>query len=428
MKIRSAIWFASALFCLAFCADHLLGSDRVRPDFATFYFACKAVANQQAIYGAASLSSLALESNYTGHVTPYLYPPIFPVVASFLGRWPLELANSIWVFASALFYIVVVAAVVLTAVHQYGPRPVSSRSGIGRPEFTILALCLVAFLALPFRGNLLVGQINFMVLAFIASCFFLYFTGKSELSAGVFLGLAAAIKVTPALLLAFFIARRRYRALLGCLLSIAALTGVSLLPGGMPYWEHFFDFLPSMYYGGAVEGLGLAHGISNISTAGFFLRLLPDAGFVVYVYTATVNAVLFGYLFVRSYRARDAVGEQLLLLPYLVLMIIFSPLAYEHHLVYLYPGVAFLFCYIWFSRTGMARIVPVVTLLLLLFIESHLIWLVYLQEWFPMFTQHVIMVINTCLLFLVFLMGIALFRFHGDERAVTVRVPENHAS
>ena len=104
----------------------------------------------------------------------------------------------------------------------------------------------VAALYHPFRDCLLIGQVNFFVLLLIV----LWWTGRERTAhAGVWLGLAAAIKMSPALLVALPLVQRRWReAALIAGSALLLVAGSCLCMGA-----HALDF-PSVVLAGFLPG------------------------------------------------------------------------------------------------------------------------------------------------------------------------------
>jgi alpha-1,2-mannosyltransferase len=116
--------------------------------------------------------------------------------------------------------------------------------------FPVWAKALAVLLSLrPILGDLSHGNVNLFILFLVVAALTL-FRNRRDLSAGVVLGLAVACKVTPALFLPYFVWKRAWRAVAGCLLGLVL----------------FFEVVPGLYFGfeanhcyltGWVEGMVL---------------------------------------------------------------------------------------------------------------------------------------------------------------------------
>lgn len=71
------------------------------------------------------------------------------------------------------------------------------------------------------------------------------------------------------------------------------------------------------------------------------MRLFPGEGTLVRILTMLSILALFVILLFHQLKYRDKRGSALFVLPYLILMVIASPVTWLHHLVYLLPGVVF---------------------------------------------------------------------------------------
>ncbi len=334
---------------------------QLRTDFASFYYACKAASQGGNMYDANYLDSLAARDYVANHVLPYLYPPFFAVVAKPLASLFPTTAQQVWDFLAVALFCLVVRFVMLTPSDAAAPG--TARSISMMETIVVGAFCYALVRLLPFTTNLDFGQINFLVLFFLAASFYVIFNNKSEILAGAFLSVAALIKVTPALFALFFLVKRKWKALNSFLLSSFALIGLSVLLGGGQPWQQFLAFLPDLGYAKNVSG-GFHPSIpANISVAGFFLRLLPGEGPTIRFLTMSVLAILFGILVYKHLKYRNETNDYAMVLPYLLLMILASPVAWMHHLVFLFPGIVFTLRAIWVGKERRLRWVFLVLLM-----------------------------------------------------------------
>jgi alpha-1,2-mannosyltransferase len=147
----------------------------------------------------------------------YPNPPIMAILLSPLARLnPLPMALT-W------FYLkVAMALVCLFAVFRMV-------AGNARP-FPVWAKGLTVLLAIrPIIGDLQHGNVNLFILFLMVMAFFAYQRGRGVV-AGLTLGLAIACKMTPALFIPYFLWKRSWRALAGCLAGVVLF----LWPGVVP--------------------------------------------------------------------------------------------------------------------------------------------------------------------------------------------------
>lgn len=238
---------------------------------------------------------------------PFTYPPFAALLSEPLARVPLGLLHVLWVVAS-LAALVGVARVAL--------RPVVDR--IGLP--LTLALMLVSS---PVRSHLRFGQVGLFLVLLVAADLL-----HERRRPGAGLGLAVAVKLTPAVFLPWLLVQRRTRVLATAVATAggATLLGLALLwPSAQEYlWRALWDsdrFGPNDVPGNqSVRGMLLRSGLSE--HAATLLWLLAAAVLVV---VATLGAK----------RLEDR-GQRLGAVGVLAaLSIAVSPISWVHHLVFL---------------------------------------------------------------------------------------------
>lgn len=331
----------------------------LRTDFASFYYASKAASRGGNMYDSKYLDSLAARDQVANHVLPYLYPPFIAIVAKSLGSLYPTTAQQVWDFLAIALFCVVVRFAMLTV-------PSTSEAMVRRGGLFAAIAALLLVVILPFRTNLDFGQINFLVLFFLSASFYFYFTKRSDIWAGVMLGLAALIKVTPALFVVFFLVSKRWKALAGFVVGVIGFAAATIALNGTVPWQQFLAFLSDMGYAKNVIGGFHPSIIANFSVAGFFMRLMPGEAQLIRLLTMSSLIVMFGVLLYHQLKYRSEQTEFTLVLPYLVFMVIASPVTWLHHLVYLFLGFLFALRAIWIERRD-GRLRWVILLLLIAF-------------------------------------------------------------
>lgn len=142
-------------------------------------------------------------------------------------------------------------------------------AGIGRPTRTegMVGVALV-LLFLPVRETIFEGQFG-AILALLAVAAALAWERGRDGLAGALLALAIAIKLTPALLLAYLVWRRRWRTVAWTLGWLAGVLLLTLALGWLPRWLDYVRLMGPIGRGTAFVG--------NQSLPGVILRLLrPD--------------------------------------------------------------------------------------------------------------------------------------------------------
>jgi uncharacterized membrane protein len=127
----------------------------------------------------------------------------------------------------------------------------------------VLSLILVA---LPIHTSLQHGQLNFL-LTFLVTLGWVADRRGHPLSAGILVGLAAGLKLFPGFLLLYFLASRRWHAVLGFAIGALTINTVALISFGVNAFETYFrEVIPSLQ--------AYQSGWRNLSINGWSLRLL----------------------------------------------------------------------------------------------------------------------------------------------------------
>jgi len=246
---------------------------QVGADFATYYFAAHTARMEGNFYDVNMLNQVASQLGYAPNFLPYYYPPISVYFFYPLTKFNLLMAKLLW-FILNHFALMIIICILLLWI----PR-ILSTSKTKIPLLTsivqcgIILFCITVFFA-PIFFNLLIGQINLLVMALILTAF--YFERKRfPIWGGIVLGLAAAVKLNPLLLIVWVLWRRRI--LFG---SVAMITfGALMLLGWwltprdvFGYWID--NILPSMKFGKHYFSLPIPPDVwFNKSPSQFFFRL-----------------------------------------------------------------------------------------------------------------------------------------------------------
>ncbi|MFE6281000.1 glycosyltransferase 87 family protein [Streptomyces sp. NPDC057877] len=193
----------------------------------------------------------------------------------------------------------------------------------------------------PLRDTFSFGQVNLLLLALVLTDARLLATGRTRW-AGVGIGLAAAIKLTPVIFVALLLLGRRWRAAATATGVAVAATALAVVvaPGASRfYWTHaLWD----------TSRIGRLDYVSNQSVQGVLARLAQGEPS-----RALWALAVLGVLCVWVWRARRAVAagdwQAAFALTGLTACLV-SPITWVHHLVWLLPSFAVLL------RTGHARV------------------------------------------------------------------------
>ena len=267
----------------------------------------------------------------SGRGWPYIYPPTLATLLIPLTPLPQRAAAGVW-YLFSLGCLLLGLRALRRALATPGPF-------LGR-ELVPLAL-----IALPASSALLRGQVSPLLLGLLGLAW-LELEREHELRAGVLVALAAAIKLTPGLVLLGFAADRRWRACVG--FALGAFLWLVLVPlpwlGLSGTHAALRDYVPRVILPAAQRPedphLGLQPNLhigTNQSLTSQALRRLPPAASR--PLCALGGGLLLAWTLVLCARRRlDLVAWAWLLgLPLLV-----APVAWHHYHVLLFPALLLL--------------------------------------------------------------------------------------
>ncbi|MEU4595733.1 glycosyltransferase 87 family protein [Nocardia sp. NPDC023988] len=254
---------------------------------------------------------------------PFIYPPFAAIALAPFALLP-------WGAAKTLYVAVSVAALAWTlylVARRYNP----DRKQVA---LLITACALpVAMLLEPVRATIDFGQVNLLLMVLVATDCLL---PKTRYPRGMLIGLAAAVKLTPAAFVLFFLVRKDYKAAATAAATgaIATLASFAILPTeSVRYW---FGGL------GNVSGLSGSAFHTNQSIQAVLARLhvtgLPfDALWLFF------GALLLALVVVAMRKAADAPAIALALNAVFTLLL--SPISWSHHWVWIAPALLAIVCH-----------------------------------------------------------------------------------
>ncbi|HLR99185.1 MAG TPA: mannosyltransferase [Mycolicibacillus parakoreensis] len=249
---------------------------------------------------------------------PFTYPPFAALVFYPLHLLPFAVVAAAWQAGTvvALYAAVRVSQRLLGVV---GARPAA------------MAWTAVMLWIEPVRSTLNYGQINvLLMLATLVAVF----SRRSWLS-GLLVGVAAGIKLTPAVAVVYFLGARRWAAAVLTALVFAGTVAVSYLLVGDAARRYFTTLL------GDADRVGPIGTAFNQSWRGALSRILGhDAGYGPLVLVAIAVTAVTAVLAWRALGADDRLGR--LLVVELVGLLV-SPISWSHHWVWLVPLIIWLF-------------------------------------------------------------------------------------
>ncbi|MGR6320429.1 glycosyltransferase 87 family protein [Micromonospora soli] len=260
---------------------------------------------------------------------PFTYPPFAALVLWPVTAVPEPVLGALWLLAT-------VAAVVAIAL-PVGAVLTADRS---RRPMAVAAVAVVLMLSAPVQSNLRFGQVSiFIVLLALLDGIGI---GPARWR-GTLVGVAAAVKLTPLLFVAYFLVARRYRdaaRAAGAFVACAAVAAVVLPAESRTYWT-----------GTVVETsrIGNLASLGNQSVHGMLLRVGVDPASLPVVWAALVGAVcLAALLRARQLAAQGRPGHAAVLVG--CATVAASPVSWTHHQIW--PVLAAMLLV---GATGVAR-------------------------------------------------------------------------
>lgn len=285
---------------------------------------------------------------------PFTYPPIAAVLFAPLAWLPLDVA-------SALFTVVAIAAYGLAI--WVVTREVSGLTAT-RAAWLAVALSAVFFWAGPMRESVAFGQINTVLMALVV----VDLIGlRGRRWQGCLVGLALAVKLTPAVFLAYFLMRRDWRALavgIGSALAYTALGFVVVWRDSVTYWTRTLT---------SAERIGNLAYLSNQSLNGLVRRLVTDdrAASLIWFGVCAVLGLSLLWLMWRLFALGLDAAAMVTMALYSLLA---SPVSWSHHWVWCAPVILVL-ATLWRTRPALVGWVGAVVAALGMWVFfSRVIW------------------------------------------------------
>jgi alpha-1,2-mannosyltransferase len=262
----------------------------------------------------------------------YIYPPFFALLFVPLSFLSFTLALDIWLGLD----LVLLGLFFGIYIRQRGGE-------ITWPEIGFMGVA--AFLEfLPLIWAMAIGQTSLIVLVLLAGTLWAW-RRERDITGGLLLGIAIAIKLTPALFTVFFLWRGKRKL---AMTSAAVFGAIQIISIGVLGWEphrvFFFEIVPEMA-GGTCYFL-------NQSLGAFFNRLLTDgdvrqvelvssAAARVAAMVAAVALVLISAPRLRRRLATTPLADELQFGMVVILTLVISPISWTHHyLIALLPLLA----------------------------------------------------------------------------------------
>ena len=263
---------------------------------------------------------------------PFTYPPLAAIAFAPFAWLSLPVA-SVAITLTTLVLLIASTMIVLSGLNVWGSpswTAVASEPAWLRRLWLAAAIVAPAVIYLePIRSNFEFGQINVVLMTLvIADCV----PRKTPWPRGMLLGIAIALKLTPAAFLLYFLLRRDVRALL----VTTATAVVATLAGFAFAWSDSLEYWTATVR--HTDRIGTATLNTNQNIAGALARLGLGEGerFVLWVLACFTVLALTVWAARRVLRAGRPV---LLLICVAMFGLVVSPVSWSHHWVWALPTV-----------------------------------------------------------------------------------------
>ncbi|WP_327007247.1 glycosyltransferase 87 family protein [Dactylosporangium sp. NBC_01737] len=250
----------------------------------------------------------------------FTYPPFGAMV---LVPFALLAKNA----AVTVYAVIALAGLLVTS--YWLVAPVARRHGWSLPFMLVLSTVVFSTLE-PIRETFSFGQINVLLILLILADLLILLPRESRW-AGVLIGLAAAIKLTPAIFIVYLLVSRRYRAGITAIVSAAVATLIAAAVAPRASWDFWSD---TLWKG---DGIGNKAYIPNQSLRGLLARYDAPTWLWVLLVLAVVAAGLW-----RARRAALAGDEVVGLTIAGLVGCLASPITWIHHLYWFVPALVVL--------------------------------------------------------------------------------------
>ncbi|MBU9765555.1 DUF2029 domain-containing protein [Mycobacterium sp. TNTM28] len=303
----------------------LLGHVPYRIDIDVYRMGGRAWLNDQPLY-----ADGAIFHTQGGLDLPFTYPPLAAIMFAPFA-WLSLPAASVAITATTLLLLIVSMHIVLTRLNVWPQTTITSEPAWLRRCWLAVALVAPAVIWLePIRSNFEFGQINVVLMTLVvADCV----PRRTPWPRGVLLGLAIALKLTPAVFVLYFLLRRDMRALL----QTAAATVVATLAGFVLAWTDSVEYWTETVRN--TDRIGTATLNTNQNIAGALARLGLAEGprFALWVAVSFVVLALTVWAVRRTLRSGADEAPVLALICVAMFGLVVSPVSWSHHWVWSLP-------------------------------------------------------------------------------------------
>jgi hypothetical protein len=285
---------------------------------------------------------MAFESDFTGHLHPYVQIPLYAYALQ-----PLAVNMQFEHFKRLFLFLLLTAMIasIILALKLWAPELLHLTS--------FVILLLLFSLSEPFRYSMHLVQTHPLIIFFIILGIFLE-QKKKPFIGGLFLSIAISIKLTPILILIYWLLVKKYRAVFGAISGV----GVIVLSGILILGEkvHIL-YLQRLMQINSTTIIGL----NNQSIRAFLVRNFMDyqemfkwkmhtAPMAISAINIFISIFLFSLLVIKIYRdkQRNQFNEAIYISLVFIIQTICSPIAWTHYFVILF--VPFVITYRYISK------------------------------------------------------------------------------
>ena len=251
---------------------------------------------------------------------PFTYPPFSALLFAPLAWLPWTVTRVVW----ELGMIAALAAIVhltLRLLGRVGPgatRPIAHERGI------VLVVTGLSLWMEPVRTTFNYGQINL----FLAALLLWGAVSSKQWWAGTTVGLAAGVKLIPAITGLYYLVRRQYVAVVAAVLAFAATIAIMLVVIPHETWRYFTKLILDPGRTGPVWSA------INQSLRGALARLAGHDVSVSWLLACVVAVVLGGWALWACHRQGDRTAA---FLAVQITGLLVSPISWSHHWIWVLP-------------------------------------------------------------------------------------------
>ncbi len=266
--------------------------------------------------------------DWTGqHGVQFTYPPFAAVI--FAVGSVLSWTAMRWAMTVASLAALGLALWLVFGTLGYRDRP-AVRAG------ATLGVSALALATEPVQQTLALGQVNLLLMLLVVADLLLAPGGRTRWWQGLGIGIAAGVKLTPLIFIPYLLLTRRYRqaATAAAAFAATAALGYVILPRDSgTYWAHgLFLKANRIVFLGTRGNQSLRGGLTRLAGS-------VSSGTVPWIVAAVLVVIAGLVAAALLYRARQPVPA---MLACALTGLLVSPLSWDHHWVWVAPGLALL--------------------------------------------------------------------------------------